>query len=198
MYYGFSLATGSDIDENFRLSIIRAASAFSIGILLFLGRHMITDLSEKCLTCIQITAIVALLLSLHYGVADVISIALMALIVLATCEDRGTLCNWLNTRYLHAIGIFSYSIYMWHYLIKFIAQEEWESYTGLPLQSSVTGSIIFVACLTGLIIPISVWSYRSLEMPARKWVSSQLAFLLETRYVPASAKGTNKAVLAAN
>ena len=198
LYYGFSLATGSDLDENFRLSVIRAASAFSIGILLFLGRHMISDLSEKCLTCIQITAIVALLLSLHYGVADVISIALMALIVLATCEDRGTLCNWLNTRYLHAIGIFSYSIYMWHYLIKFIAQEEWESYTGLPLQSSVTGSIIFVACLTGLIIPISVWSYRSLEMPARKWVSSQLAFLLETRYVPASAKGTNKAVLAAN
>ncbi len=198
LYYGFSLATSSDIDENFRLSIVRAASAFSIGILLFLGRHMISDLSEKWLTFIQITALAALLLSLHYGLADVISIGLMALIVLATCEDRGFVCNWLATRYLHAIGIFSYSIYMWHYLIKFIAQEDWESYTGLPVQSSVVGSIIFVACLASLVIPISIWSYRSVEMPARKWVSLRLAFLLKPRYVPARVRSTHKAVLATN
>jgi peptidoglycan/LPS O-acetylase OafA/YrhL len=198
LYYGFSLGMGSDVDENFRLSIVRAASAFSIGMMLFLGRHMISALSEKYLTCIQIAASIALFLSLHFGVADVITIALMALIVLVTCEDRGSLCDWLATRYLHAIGIFSYSIYMWHYLIKFIAQEDWESYTGLPIQSSVSGSIILIACMASLIIPISIWSYRSLEMPARKWVSLRLAFLLETKYVPASAKNNNKNALVTN
>ncbi len=181
LYYGFSLATSIDVDDNFRLSIIRAASAFSIGILLFLGRHMISDLSSKWLTFLQISAIAALLSSLHYGVADVISIALMALIVLLTWEDRGWVCHWLGARYLHAIGIYSYSIYMWHYLIKFIAQEDWEAYTGLALQSSATGSIIFVMFLTFMVIPISIWSYRSLEMPARKWVNLRLTFLLEPR-----------------
>ncbi len=181
LYYGFSLATSIDVDDNFRLSIIRAASAFSIGILLFLGRHMISDLSSKWLTFLQISAIAALLSSLHYGVADVISIALMALIVLLTWEDRGWVCHWLGARYLHAIGIYSYSIYMWHYLIKFIAQEDWEAYTGFALQSSATGSIIFVMFLTFMVIPISIWSYRSLEMPARKWVNLRLTFLLEPR-----------------
>lgn len=196
LYYGFSLATGIDVDDNFRLSVVRAASAFSIGILLFLGRHMISDLSEKWLTCLQLLAIAALLLSLHYGVADVISIALMAFIVLLTWEDRGWVCRWLATRYLHAIGIFSYSIYMWHYLFKYIAQEDWEAYTGLPVQSSVAGSIIFVACLAVLVIPVSIWSYRSLEMPARKWVSLRLAFLLEPRNAPARIESTPNAVLA--
>lgn len=181
-YYGFYLGISSDVDENFRLSIIRAASAFSIGIVLFLGRQIISVLSERCLTFIQITASIALLLTLHFGLADVISISLMALLVLVTWEDRGSLCNWLATRYLHTIGLFSYSIYMWHYLIKFIAQQDWEDYTGLPLQSSILGSIVFVACMMSLIIPISVWSYRSLEMPARKWVSFRLTCLLDTKY----------------
>ena len=198
LYYGFSLATSIDVDDNFRLSIIRAASAFSIGILLFLGRHMISDLSGKWLTSLQISAIAALLLSLHFGVADVISIALMALIVLLTWEDRGWVCRWLANRYLHAIGIFSYSIYMWHYLLKFIAQEDWEAYTGLPVQSSVTGSIIFVMCLAAFVIPISIWSYRSLEMPARKWVILRLAFLLERKDVPVRMGNTPGGALATN
>ncbi len=184
LYYGFYLVTSGDVDENFRLSVVRATSAFSIGIVLFLGRQTISALSEKCLTHIQITASITLLLALHFGVPDVISISLMALIVLVTWEDRGSLCNWLVTRHIHTMGLFSYSIYMWHYLIKFIAQKDWESYTGLPLQSSIPGSVIFVACLTGLIIPISAWSYRSLEMPARGWISIRLNCLLETKYAP--------------
>ncbi|SFF16705.1 acyltransferase [Nitrosomonas sp. Nm166] len=181
-YYGFYLGISGDVDEDFRLSVIRAASAFSIGIVLFLSRQIISALSERCLTFIQITASIALLLALHFGLADVISISLMALIVLVTWEDRGSLCNWLATRYLHTIGLFSYSIYMWHYLIKFIAQQDWEDYTGLPLQSSILGSLIFVACMVSLVIPISIWSYRSLEMPARKWVSFRLTCLFETKY----------------
>ncbi|MCC7091936.1 MAG: acyltransferase [Nitrosomonas sp.] len=198
LYYGFSLATGIDIDDNFRLSVVRAASAFSIGILLFLGRHIVSDLSGKWLTCLQFSAIAALLSSLHYGMADVLSIALMALIVLLTWEDRGWVCRWLANRYLHTIGIYSYSIYMWHYLLKFIAQEDWEAYTGLPVQSSVIGSIIFVICLAILVIPISIWSYRSLEMPARKWVSLRLAFLLETKDMPVRIRSTSQGALATN
>lgn len=196
IYYGFSLATGDDIDENFRLSIVRAISAFSIGIVLFLGRQTIVSVSEKWLSIIQITTVVLLLSSLHLGMADVISIALMALIVLTTWEDRGALCNWLAARYLHALGLFSYSIYMWHYLIKYIALEDWESITGLPIQSSSLGSVILVACLISLVIPISIWSYRSIEMPARKWVSSRLIGLLELRYAHANTKSTDKSLLA--
>ena len=198
IYYGFSLATGDDIDENFRLSIVRAISAFSIGILLFLGRRMVITLSEKCLTSIQIATDVTLLLSLHFGVADVISISLMAVVVLVTWEDRGILSNWLAARSLHTLGLFSYSIYMWHYLIKYIGLEDWESFIGLPVQSSILGSVIFVACLTVTVIPIAVWSYRSVEMPARKWVSLRLTCLLEARYALVSTESANKSMLVTN
>ncbi len=183
-FYCLCLATGSDVDENFRLSTVRAASAFTIGIMLFLGRKVISTISESYLTSIQITSSIALLLTLHFGLADVLSISLMALIVLVTWEDRGFLCNCLAKRHMHTIGLLSFSIYMWHYLIKFIAKNDWESYTGLPLQSSAAGSILFVACLIGLVIPISVCSYRFLEMPTRKWISLRLNGLLEARYPP--------------
>jgi|CXWL01.1.fsa_nt_gi peptidoglycan/LPS O-acetylase OafA/YrhL len=184
LFYCLCLATGSDVDENFRLSTVRAASAFTIGIMLFLGRKVISVISERSLTCIQIVASIALLLALHFGLADVLSIALMALIVLITWEDRGYLCNCLTTRHIHTIGLLSFSIYMWHYLIKFIAQKDWEYYTGLPLQSSVAGSVLFVACLISLVLPISAWSYRFLEMPTRRWIGLRLNGLLEAKYPP--------------
>jgi|GEM_PF-338518 len=184
LFYCLCIATSSDVDENFRLSTIRAASAFTIGILLFLGRSAISTLSERNLTCIQIVACIALFFTLHLGLADILAIGLMALIVLVTWEDRGYLCTCLDTRYIHTIGLLSFSIYMWHYLIKFIAKQDWESFTGLPVQSSAMGSMLFVACMIGLVIPIAVWSYRHLEIPTRKWINLRLNGLLETKYPP--------------
>ena len=179
LFYCLCIATGSDVDENFRLSAVRALSAFTIGMMLFLGREVVSTLSDTSLTCIQVAACIALFLALHFGLTDIISIGLMALIVLVTWEDRGYLCQCLDTRYLHTIGVLSFSIYMWHYLIKFIAKQDWESLTGLPVQSSALGSILFVAGMIGLIVPIAIWSYRHLEMPTRKWINVRLTGLLE-------------------
>lgn len=184
LFYCLCIATNSDVNDNFRLSTIRAASAFTIGMLLFLGRSTISTLSERCLTCIQIVACIALFLSLHFGVNDLLVIGLMALIVLVTWEDRGYLCQCLDTRYLHTIGVLSFSIYMWHYLIQFIAKQDWEGFTGLPVESSVAGSILFVAGMLGSVILIAIWSYRHLEMPTRKWINFRLTGLLEAKYPP--------------
>ncbi|TYP83857.1 MULTISPECIES: acyltransferase family protein [Nitrosomonas] len=184
LFYCFYLGTSSDVDENFRLSIIRAASAFLIGIMLFLKRETMSTVSDRWLTIIQITAGIMLLLALHFGITDVVSIGLMAVIVLITWEDRGFLCKWLATRPLYTIGVFSFSIYMWHYLIKFAAQKDWESYTGLALQSSAAGSLLLITCMITLVIPIAIWSHRLLEIPARRWITSQLNGLVEARYMP--------------
>ena len=182
LFYCLCIATVSDVDENFRLSALRAASAFTIGIMLFLKRGVVSTLPERNLTYIQIAACIALFLTLHFGLTDILSIGLMALIVLVTWEDRGCLCNCLDTRPLHTIGLLSFSIYMWHYLIKFIAQQDWERLTGLPVQSSATGSVLFVTCMLGLVIPVAIWSYRYLEIPTRKWISLRLNSLLEVNY----------------
>lgn len=182
VFYCLCLATSSDVDENFRLSIVRAASAFTIGMILFLGRHAISYLAEKILSFIQLAVCVALLLALHFGVSDILSIALMAILVITTWEDRGYLCKWLSVKCIHTIGLFSFSIYMWHYLIKFIAKLEWENFVGLPVQSSALGSVAFVICMSLLVIPIAIASYKHLEMPTRKWISSRLSEQLEARY----------------
>lgn len=184
LFYCFCIAASSDVDEIFRLSTMRAASAFTIGMMLFLGRQSISTLSGRSLTFIQIIACITLFLALHYGLTDILSIGLMALIVLVTWEDRGFLCDCLNTRYIHTIGLLSFSIYMWHYLIKFIAKQDWESFTRLPVHSSAAGSILFVACMLGLVMPIAIWSYRYLEIPARKWVKLRLSGVLEAKYSP--------------
>ena len=143
-----------------------------------------STVSDRWLTFIQIAAGSMLLLALHFGITDVVSIGLMALMVLITWEDRGFLCKWLAMRPIYTMGVFSFSIYMWHYLIKFAALEDWEYYTGLTLNSSAAGSLVFVACMIILVIPIAIWSHRLLEIPARIWISSQLNSLLETRYTP--------------
>ncbi|MCC8996342.1 MAG: acyltransferase [Nitrosomonas sp.] len=184
LFYCLCIAASNDVNENFRLSIVRAASAFTIGMILFIGRKAISTLSDRCLTFIQITACITLFLVLHVGLADVLAIGLMALIVLTTWEDRGFLCQCLHARYIHTLGLLSFSIYMWHYLIKFIAKQDWENLTGIPVQSSVTGSLLFVACMIGLVMPIAICSYRYLEIPTRKWISLRLTDLLENKYVP--------------
>lgn len=184
LFYCLCMATDSDVNDNFRLSTIRAASAFTIGMLLFLARHTVSALPDRYLTSIQIVASITLFLSLHFGVTDVLVIGLMALIVLVTWEDRGYLCTCLDTRGLHTIGVLSFSIYMWHYLVQFVAKQDWESITGLPVESSVTGSILFVAGMFGSAISIAIWSYRHLEMPTRKWINFRLTGLLEAKSAP--------------
>lgn len=106
LYYCFSIATNSDVDENFRLSTVRAASAFLIGIGLFLMRRLISSVPDHCLTFIQIAASITLLLSLHFGITDVVSIGLMALIVLVTWEDRVFYANCLPHAFYTLLDFF--------------------------------------------------------------------------------------------
>ena len=180
-FYCLHFATNSDIDTHFELSAIRAVSAFTIGILLFFWRKVVSDFSDRHITVIQIAICSALLFSLHIGITDILSIILMAILVLVTWEDRGYLCSCLNIRPLHAIGLLSFSIYMWHYLFKFIAQQaDWENYLGLPLQSSAAGSLLFILFLISLVVPVAIWSYHSVEIPARKWVGSKLNHWLDS------------------
>ncbi len=174
-FYCLHFATNSDIDTHFELSAIRAVSAFTIGILLFSWRKVVSDFSDRYITAIQITICGALLFSLHFGITDILSILLMAVLVLVTWEDRGYLCSCLNIRPLHTIGLLSFSIYMWHYLFKFIAQQaDWENFLELPVQSSPTGSLLFIICLISLVIPVALWSHYVVEIPARRWVSLKL------------------------
>lgn len=189
-FYCLHFATNSDIDTHFELSAIRAVSAFTIGILLFFWRKVVSDFSDRHITVIQVTASIALLFSLHFGITDILSVLLMAILVLVTWEDRGYLCNCLNIRPLHTIGLLSFSIYMWHYLFKFIAlQADWEFLLGLPIQSSATGSLLFIICLISLVIPVALWSHYFVEIPARKWVSMKLNQWLDS---PSLSPTTNR------
>lgn len=105
-----------------------------------------------------------------------------ALVILVFSYERGAISRMLTAGPLLVLGSLSYSIYMIHQfvldrLLELVAviATEW----GLPLLLNETGRLVLVgdrlACdllilvMLCLVVALSWFTYRHIEMPARKW-----------------------------
>jgi peptidoglycan/LPS O-acetylase OafA/YrhL len=107
-------------------------------------------------------------------VSDVLTILIASALILLLWEDRGPAVRILTARPLMLLGRISYSVYIWHYLLKFIALRDWEAVLGFEFRRGAVGSVLFVSALTALAIAVGYVSHMRLETPLRTYCNMAL------------------------
>jgi peptidoglycan/LPS O-acetylase OafA/YrhL len=84
-----------------------------------------------------------------------------ALLILATCEDRGPLAEVLKARPFQVLGTRSYSIYLLHMPLVMVFGNFAKRATSIPM------SLFIVTAFVATLVILSGWTYRFIEDPFR-------------------------------
>src|SRR6185437_981882 len=121
---GLAGVTHDDFDQwDGPLALLRCMPEFLIGSLLyaaFAGRCWRSSLGRDG---VLVSVTVALLLLLHHGSNDFLVILLFPVLILAAVANQGRAAALLNTPSLVWLGEISYSLYLVHGLVQFVATQ---------------------------------------------------------------------------
>jgi peptidoglycan/LPS O-acetylase OafA/YrhL len=130
-----------------------------------------------------------MLVLLHFGVADLIIVAAFPVVILAAVMNGGRVAPIVNSAPLVWLGDISYSLYLAHGFVQFVATRLLAS-AGLPNPadlSSTSAAGLFVA-MVGATLLMAMFTYREVEIVGR----SRLRRLLQPQGEPSPAKSPRK------
>ena len=173
-FYGYVALGSGSLDILTGLSPIRCLSGFALGMLVFYGRSLSSRVTAGWLAAAQVVGVAGALAVLASRSNDVVIIPFFVLIVAATWQDRGPLANLLSAGALRRGGELSYSVYLNHVPLITIMSVFWGRLTPLlPVQADVL-RILQIAVYLTVIILVSRWTYRKIEVPARNRLYQRL------------------------
>ena len=154
-------------------SLLRCASEFGLGVLLWRVRPHLAWLSGNR---VQIMLLAAMLPGLLMPQLDVMFVLLAGLLMVGCSFEISGVARWLGGRVPHWLGAISFSIYLLHLPI-------------LPLRALLAGWITDVpvvdyyvidslpqglACMA-VVLALSTLSFHHLERPAQRWLKMRLS-----------------------
>lgn len=170
-------ATNRQLDLTGYLGLMRCLLEFSLGIVLSNGLYNSEFSSRWLVNSFTQVALSALLIwTLHLDGYDVVSVALMALIIASVSGGSSAFNNLLSQPWLVYLGMISYSIYMIHWFV-FSAVEKVASFVfGIKLKElTATMDLLFVSMICVLLVFVSsVFCFHVIEEPLRKWIPRKL------------------------
>jgi peptidoglycan/LPS O-acetylase OafA/YrhL len=172
MLYALS-ETPHSLDAGYNL--IRCAAEFTIGLCLYrlyAGHRLPAILARDVVAW---TVVALLILSLHLGLADPLIVVELALLLLVAVVNRGRLRAALETRVPEFLGRISYSIYMVHFPVLFVAALAARALGGqdaLLRQSPAVRVVLFILALA-VIVALSTLTYHAIEAPCRKAIMAR-------------------------
>ena len=151
--------------------VLRCVPSFTIGIILCRWNQAASGRMRRLAGSDTLTAaaILAVLLSLHVAADPVLVVAAFSLLVFSCSLNAGAVSRLLATPSLHALGVWSYSIYLTHTLILRAWQLIFERVFGATL--STPAAIAAVTVLLVTIIATSAFTYRRIEAPGRRAIN---------------------------
>jgi peptidoglycan/LPS O-acetylase OafA/YrhL len=168
--------TGDDFNQwNGISAIMRCLPEFLIGALLYsayrgqvLGSVLATDTA-------LLAGMLLLFAMIHFAAPDFSIVPLFALLILTSVGNQGRLGPVLNSAPLLWLGNISYSLYLIHWFVLFVATEAMRAgpgvnFTKLPVNLSLALIIAMLAASLGL----ASLSYRFVEVAGRRWVRGRL------------------------
>ena len=166
-----------NLDVTYDYGFLRGFAGFMLGTATYTqyqNKNLHTFLSKDV---VAICCIVAIFLTMHFGLNDLINILLFALLVLTVAANKNALYKITTFKPLQYLGDISYSIYLVHSsLIFFVAvpifQELHFIYKGpgslqLPFFTGLGICCIFLVAA----IVVSSITYYAIERPFRKWIN---------------------------
>lgn len=163
-YLYMAIAWGS-LHHDERLGLVRGLPAFMLGVLVYRYRDSFQLRSGSVLSAIQFVAVLLVLVVMHFGLNDVLLIPLFASIIVTTWEDRGLLCRILSGSWFHALGIWSYSVYMLHIPVRSVGYHVYPRVDAYLPEGYER--FTFALVLMAITISTSALAYRYFECPAR-------------------------------
>ena len=169
---GWSLSDGERYIASWSVNLLRIASEFSIGCLLY---NLYQQKQETDFWWLSVAATIALVIMVALGIPnrwDVLFIAAFALLIIGLAKDTGPVARVLSTRCLTYLGEISYSIYLCHGVIFMILNSTLPKI--LQPDNLVHASIAAVIYLSGVWLT-SHLTYKLVEVKARRYIlNSQL------------------------
>ncbi|GAB4034294.1 acyltransferase family protein [Spirosoma gilvum] len=124
----------------------------------------------------------AVLLSMHAGLHELLTIALFLPVILSAAYQTGWVKHVFNIRPLQRLGDWSFSIYMVHLPIINIFYVQWVhknpmllahySLSG-PTNPNYTQGQIFCLMLVGITLTVAALTYYFIEVPARRYLNTR-------------------------
>ncbi len=168
------------LDIHWDYGVLRALPSFGAGILIARLRDVwVADHGPGFLgsNAVALSAFALLLVSLHLGMPDVVSVAAATFVVGAfafneSARGGNTVARWLSVGPLYYLGLISYSLYMIHWfwitLGKFVL-----SYY-VTIEGTVGERLLIQACLLAATLASAPLLYHFIERPARNVLRRRL------------------------
>ena len=123
-----------------------------------------------------LAAVVLLLTALlHLGAPDLAIIPLFPLLILAAVRNAGRLSPLLNSPPLVRLGDISYSLYLLHWFVLFVATEIARRLPGLDFAKlPIVPSLALIAILIAVSLTLATLSFRFVEVTGRRWLRQRL------------------------
>lgn len=151
-------------------NVVRCAGEFTVGLCLYrlYSGHSLPIILARDNVAWPVVAL--LILSLHFGLPDLLLVAELALLLLVAVMNRGLVRAALEMRIPEFLGRISYSVYMVHWPVFFLVALAARVFGGpdaLLRQSAAVRGVLFIfACMA--VIACSTLTYCAIEVPCRK------------------------------
>lgn len=162
--------------------IFRALMDFFVGVLTYhLFRRGKLQVRDGAWVELATLALVGwFILTVRQGPGMLLAPLVFALLVAVFAQTRGPVHHALMSRPVQALGLWSYSLYMLHDVLNYIAMlgvQVASKLVGFPLEKCISGKLrvlstdiaaldaLAVAMLIGLSVALSRWTYAHIELP---------------------------------
>lgn len=171
------------------ITLLRCLPEFIVGALLYAGfRESLWPDWLRRDTAIA-AVLCGMLILLHFGTADFIIVAGFPLVILSAVMNAGRVAPILNSAPLVWLGNVSYSLYLAHGLVQFVATKLLTSASAQnPADLSSTSAIGLLVAMVGVTLLMAAFTYREVEIVGR----SRLRQLLRPRAERSPAKSPRK------
>ena len=181
-----ALITQGDFDQwDGPITLLRCLPEFILGALLYCGFRSATPASLLRRNSAAFGTVGIIIACLHVGAPDLLITCLFAALVLTAVLNRGLFSEIANVRPLIWLGDVSYSLYLIHGFVQFVATRLLsrygiEDHANLSIHQSFTLMVLMVGfCLLG-----AHFTYFGVEIGCRQYLRSLLGSPQKMRAAP--------------
>ncbi len=91
------------------------------------------------------------------------AVAVLLLLACVFSRPSSVLVRFMSTRFMTAIGRWSYGIYLWHLPVIVLLEDEFTARTGFG------GFLLWMTCIFAVSVPLGAGTYAWVEKPAIAW-----------------------------
>lgn len=172
------LSTAADLDLTYDWGFARGILGFVLGMAVY--RLFINNVLKNILSKGLVLLGLVLLYSvyMHFNLTDFGAPLFFSFILLSTAYGSKNINTFFDIAALQKLGLWSYSIYMWHFVFILILFEiQYWLLTEPPAPGSanyfgISNPLVLLLLYVVITIIIGAFSFRFIEKPSRKWINN--------------------------